>query len=109
MLEAVFNVANHNARIVACSMNSQDHLPQAGPLKNTGNIVLKSIKYEGYVVFNHMDYEEKSLNDATPFFVSGAAKHHMNIVNGIKNVPKELVKAFRDNKKGKQVVHVADL
>jgi hypothetical protein len=55
-----------------------------------------------------MDYEEKSLNDATPFFVSGAAKHHMNIVNGIKNVPKELVNSLISRATYKYMASVID-
>jgi NADPH-dependent curcumin reductase CurA len=56
-----------------------------------------------------MDFEEQFLREATPLLVSGGAKYNMEVVNGIENVPEELVKAFHGKKKGKQVVHVADL
>lgn len=104
MLDAVLAIANPFSRIIGCSTASTEYL-----YKNLGNIVLNSIKYEGYVVFNHMDFEEQFLREATPLLASGAAKYRMDIVNGIEHVPEELVKSFYGNKNGKQVVHVADL
>lgn len=109
MLDAVFNVANQFARIVSCSMTSQDKLAVPETLYNIWNIVLKDIKLQGFIVFNYMNFEEQFLKEATPLFASGKAKYHMDIVSGIENVPAELVKAFHGSKNGKQVVHVADL
>lgn len=109
MLDAVFNVANLFARIVACSMSSQDNLAEPEPLYNIWNLILKDIKLQGFIVFNYMDFEEQFLKEVTPLFASGKVKYQMDIVKGIENVPEQLVKAFKGSKKGKQVVHVADL
>lgn len=109
MLDAVFNVANQFARIVACSMTSQEKLAEPETLYNIWNIILKDIKFQGFIVFNYMDFEEQFLKEATPLFASGKVKYNMDIVQGIENVPTELVKAFHGSKTGKQVVHVADL
>lgn len=109
MLNAVFNAANQFARIVACSMNSQDKLENMEALPNIFQIILKDIKFQGYTVFNYMDFEERFLKEATPLVASGGVKYKMDIVNGIEHVPEELVKAFKGNKNSKQVIHVADL
>lgn len=109
MLDAVFNVANQFARIVACSMNSQYKLEQVDTLRNIHQIIMKDLKFQGYVVFNYMDFEEQFLREATPLIASGEVKYKMDIVNGIENVPEELVKSFKGSKNGKQVIHVADL
>lgn len=109
ILDAVLNVANQFARIAGCSMASQEQLPEPEALKNIWNLILKDIKYQGFVVFNYLADEEQFLKDVIPLFASGKMKYRMDIVNGIENVGEELVKSLHGNKSGKQVIHVADL
>ena len=109
MLDAALAVAAPFARIVGCSMTSQDQLVEPELLKNIHEIIIKNLKFDGFVVFYHMAFEEQFLKEAAPLIADGKINYRMEIVNGIENVPQELYKCFTGNKSGKQVIHVADL
>lgn len=109
MLDAVLAVANEFARIVACGMISQYNLSKPEPIYNLMNIVTKRIKFDGFIIMDHMDYEEKFLKEVTPLLVSGQVKYKEDIANGIENTPDALIRVLRGENFGKQVVHVADL
>ncbi|KAI9476064.1 MAG: hypothetical protein EXX96DRAFT_575634 [Benjaminiella poitrasii] len=109
MLDAVLAVANTFARIVACGMISQYNLEKPEPLYNSMYIISKRIKLDGFIIMDHMDYEQKFLDNVTPMLVSGQVKYREDIVKGIENVPEALIGVLRGENFGKRVVHVADL
>ncbi|KAG2191791.1 hypothetical protein INT46_003777 [Mucor plumbeus] len=109
MLDAVLAVANNFARIIACGMISQYNLEKPEPLYNSMYIVSKRIKLDGFIIMDHMDFEETFLKDVTPLLVNGQVKYKEDIVNGIENTPQALVDVLRGKNFGKMVVHVADL
>ncbi|OBZ81945.1 NADP-dependent alkenal double bond reductase P1, partial [Choanephora cucurbitarum] len=109
MLDAVFKVANNFARIIACGMISQYNLSKPEPIYNTMMIVTKRIKFDGFIIMDHLDFEEKFLNDVTPLLVDGKVKYREDVVNGIDNVPEALVNVLKGKNFGKMVVHIADL
>lgn len=109
MLDAVLAVANNFARIIACGMISQYNATKPEPLYNIINVVIKRIKFDGFIIMDHMDYEEKFLKDVTPLLVSGAVKYKTDIAEGIEKTPEALIGVLHGKNFGKQVVHVADL
>jgi NADPH-dependent curcumin reductase CurA len=109
MLDAVLAVANNFARIIACGMISQYNLEKPEPLYNSMYIVSKRIKLDGFIIMDHMDFEETFLKDVTPLLVNGQVKYKEDIVNGIENTPQALVDVLHGKNFGKMVVHVADL
>ncbi|KAI8373802.1 hypothetical protein BD560DRAFT_433913 [Blakeslea trispora] len=109
MLDAVLKVANNYARIIACGMISQYNLPKPEPIFNTMMIVTKRIKFDGFIIMDHMEFEEKFLKDVTPLLVDGKVKYREDIVNGIEKVPEALVSVLKGQNFGKMVIHIADL
>ncbi|KAI8066207.1 uncharacterized protein B0P05DRAFT_553396 [Gilbertella persicaria] len=109
MLDAVLKVANNFARIIACGMISQYNLTKPEPIYNTMYIVAKRIKFDGFIIMDHMDFEEKFLQDVTPLLANGQIKYREDIVKGIENTPEALISVLRGKNFGKMVVHVADL
>lgn len=49
------------ARIIGCCMISQYNLSTHEPIYNIANIISKRIKFDGFIVLDHMDYEENFL------------------------------------------------
>lgn len=109
MLDAVLAVANNFARIIACGMISQYNREKPEPLYNSMYIVTKRIQLDGFIIMDHMDFEETFLKDVTPLLVNGQVKYKEDIVNGIENTPQALIDVLRGKNFGKMVVHVADL
>ncbi|KAI7906658.1 uncharacterized protein BX663DRAFT_497227 [Cokeromyces recurvatus] len=109
MLDAVLAVANNFARIIACGMISQYNREKPEPIYNIINIITKRIKFDGFVIMDHMDYEQKFLEEVTPMLVSGKVKYREDISQGIDKVPEALVGVLRGENFGKKIVHIADL
>lgn len=109
MLDAVLVHANNFARIVSCGMISQYNLSKPEPLYNLIYIVSKRIKFDGFIIMDHMDFEDKFLHDVTEMIVEKKVQYKEDIENGIDKVPEALVKVLRGENFGKQVVHIADL
>ncbi|KAI8366490.1 putative quinone oxidoreductase [Choanephora cucurbitarum] len=109
MLDMVFRVANNFARIIACGMISQYNLSKPQFIYNTVMIVTKRIKFNGFIIMDHLDFEEKFLNDVTPLLVDGKVKYREDIVNGIDNAPQALVNVLKGKNFCKMVARIADL
>lgn len=109
MLDAVLAVANNFARVIACGMISQYNLAKPEPIYNIINVVIKRIKFDGFIIMDHLDYEETFLKAVTPLLLSGAVKYKTDVAEGIEKTPEALIRVLRGENFGKQVVHVADL
>ncbi|KAL9537763.1 hypothetical protein MBANPS3_011489 [Mucor bainieri] len=85
MLDAVLSVANNFARIIACGMSSQYSLSTPTPLYNTVYVVTKRIKFDGFLVVEHLDLEDAFLKQVTPWLVDGTIKYKERIFDGIES------------------------
>lgn len=95
MLDAVLLVVNNYACVIACGMLSQYNPEQPEPLYITTNIVMKRIKYVGFVIMDHMDYEQKLLQEATALFVDKKVTFKEDTVYGIDQVPNALLRLLK--------------
>jgi NADPH-dependent curcumin reductase CurA len=109
MLDAVLAAANNFARIITCGMISQYNLSKPEPIHNILYILTKRIKMDGFIIMDHMDFEEKFLKDMSQMLLEKKIQYREDIVNGIDKVPEALVRVLRGENFGKQIVHVADL
>lgn len=109
MLDASLAVANDFARFVACGNISQYNLKNPEPIYNIALINAKRIKFDGYVVMDHMEYEEEFLREVTALLLRGDIKYEETVANGIEKTPQALIDVLQGKNFGKQVVHVADL
>ncbi|GAA5994709.1 MDR family NADP-dependent oxidoreductase [Rhodotorula paludigena] len=84
-LDAVLATINNKGRIIACGSISQYNVPEEKRygLKNTMNVVTKSLRWEGFIVSNH---DQTAFNDTMPKLVkSGEIKTKEHITKGIDN------------------------
>lgn len=109
MLDAVLKHANNYARIIACGMISQYNREKPDPIYNLMNIVAKRITMQGFIIMDHMDFEEQFLKDVTSLLLSGKVKYREDIAEGIDKTPEALCDVLYGKNFGKQVVHIADL
>ncbi|CEP19457.1 hypothetical protein [Parasitella parasitica] len=109
MLDAVFLVANDFARIISCGMISQYNLAKPEPLYNVINVLTKRICFDGFIIMDHMDYEQTFLDEVTPLLVSGKVTYKEDEVEGIENTPSALIKVLKGENFGKMCIKVADL
>ncbi|GAA5872658.1 hypothetical protein JCM16303_004594 [Sporobolomyces ruberrimus] len=84
-LDAVLATINQKGRIIACGAVSQYSLPkgQQYHIQNTSAVVTKSLRWEGFIVFNHdLSEFEKTM---PKLIKSGEVKIREHVVNGLDN------------------------
>ncbi|KAI8645999.1 hypothetical protein BD408DRAFT_410962 [Parasitella parasitica] len=109
MLDAVFLVANDFARIISCGMISQYNLKEPEPLYNVMNVLSKRLCFDGFIIMDHMDYEQTFLDEVTPLLVNAKVQYKEDEVEGIENTPEALIKVLKGENFGKMCVKIADL
>ncbi|RKP11371.1 chaperonin 10-like protein, partial [Piptocephalis cylindrospora] len=110
MLDAVLTVANRKARIVTCGMISQYNRsdnPEGN--YNLMQIVAKSIRMEGFIVFNDFaHYQGDFLREVGGWLKEGKIKYRETVTDGITNAPQAFIEMLQGKNHGKAVVKVAD-
>ena len=71
-LEAALDALNQFGRIAACGMISRynDDKPVPGPT-NLANIVIKSLKIQGFILIDHLDVQGEFITDLSNWMMSG--------------------------------------
>ncbi len=108
MLDAVLTQVKPHARIALCGAisgyNSTE--PVRGPA-NWFSLIVNRVKVEGFIV---IDYEKRfmeAIREMAPWAVSGKINSRVDIVDGIENTPKALLRLFAGDNTGKQLVRVS--
>ncbi|KAF6140876.1 hypothetical protein GIB67_042289 [Kingdonia uniflora] len=97
MLDAVLlNMRNHG-RIAACSMISQEHV------QNLILVVTKSIRMEGFVVFNYYQRYQEFLEFTMKYIKEGKIKFVEDKAEGLESGPAALLGLFTGRNIGKQI------
>ncbi|KAI8333476.1 hypothetical protein BC941DRAFT_434819 [Chlamydoabsidia padenii] len=105
MLEIVLKHINFFGRIIACGMISQYNLAESEKVGNLMTIVAKSIKFQGYIVFNSPEMEPQFLKDVTQMILDKKIKYQESHAHGIEKTPEALLDVLNGKNFGKQVVH----
>ncbi|MEE9273421.1 MAG: NADP-dependent oxidoreductase [Robiginitomaculum sp.] len=105
MLEGALNTMNMFGRIAACGMISQynNDKPIPGP-NNLVMIVGKSLKIQGFIVFNYQKYALEYLDKLSPLMAAGKLVQQETIEHGIENAPNAFLRLFSGDKQGKMLV-----
>ncbi|KAF6162318.1 hypothetical protein GIB67_008447 [Kingdonia uniflora] len=104
MLDAVLlNMRNHG-RIAACSMISQYNCEQHEGVQNLFMVVIKSIRMEGFVVFNYFQRYPEFLEFTRQSIKEGKIKFVEDKAEGLESGPTALFELFTGSNTGKQVV-----
>lgn len=108
-LQAALNLMNTFGRMPLCGMISQYNLekPQPGP-NNLALAVAKSLRLEGFIVFNHVDMLGDFLRDMPQWIKDGRIKWKETVSEGIETAPQAFLNLFTGDNFGKMLVKLAD-
>ena len=107
ILEAVLNLINLKARIPVCGMISQYNAdrPAPGP-SNLANLIMKRARMEGFLCTDYMPRAEKAFTQMIGWLMQGKLKYRVDVVEGLENAPRALLKLFDGSNTGKLIVQV---
>ncbi|XP_076918164.1 2-alkenal reductase (NADP(+)-dependent)-like [Bidens hawaiensis] len=107
MLEEVLRNMRLNGRIAVCGMISQYNLDQPEGIHNLFLLVMKRIRMEGFIVFDHYDEYPKFLEMILPLIHEGKITYVEDTAEGLENAPAALIGLYSGMNVGKQVVVIA--
>ncbi|BAJ02904.1 NADP-dependent oxidoreductase [Shewanella violacea] len=104
-LTAALNNMNDHGRIAVCGMISQynDTAPTPGP-NNLGMIIIKKLKIEGFIVFEHWDHYPEFAKQMGQWLATGAIKAEQTIYQGLEQAPAAFIGLFEGKNRGKMLV-----
>ena len=107
ILEAVLNLINMHARISICGMISQyNHdRPAPGPA-NLANLIMKRARMEGFICLDYLPRAEEAFTQLIGWAMQGKLKYRVDVVEGLENAPRALLKLFDGSNAGKLIVQV---
>ncbi|KAF4398311.1 hypothetical protein G4B88_007590 [Cannabis sativa] len=107
MLDAVLQNIRPHARIAVCGMISQYNREQPEGVSNLMNLVWKSVRMVGFLVFEYYHLYSKFLEFVLPCIKEGKIVYVEDVAEGLENAPTALVGLFTGRNIGKQVVLVS--
>lgn len=109
ILDTVLTRINRKARIVICGAISQynNTTPVAGP-KNYLSLLVNRARMEGMVVFDYADRYPQAIAEMAGYLREGRMHSREDVVRGLENFPRTLLKLFNGENFGKLVLQVAD-
>lgn len=108
-LTAALDNMNDHGRIAVCGMISQynDTAPTPGP-SNLANIIIKKLKIEGFIVFEHWDHYGEYAQQMGQWLATSQVQAEQTIYQGLDNAPSAFIGLFEGKNKGKMVVKLTD-
>lgn len=106
--DAVLDSINKKGRIVICGELAEynDSDPPQGPRPNHV-LVQKSIRMEGFVVFDFKDEFDWAKKEIAHWLHTGKMIYKENLIEGFENIPSAFIGLFKGENIGKQMVKVA--
>jgi NADPH-dependent curcumin reductase CurA len=107
VLKAVFGLMNQNARIPLCGTIADYNAVELPPGPNLRPLLVKRALIQGFIVFDHNDRFPAFIEDCTRWLREGTLKYREDIVEGIEQAPRALLKLFDGSNFGKLLVRVS--
>ncbi|RMB08637.1 NADP-dependent oxidoreductase [Eilatimonas milleporae] len=111
ILEATINVLNFNARVALCGFitdyNATLEEMAPGP-RNLVVLVGRSVKMQGFIVFNYPDLCKEWVGIGAQWLKEGKLKYRESVAEGLGNAPQAFIDMLKGKNFGKQIVHVSD-
>lgn len=109
ILDAVLTKVNLHARIPLCGLISTYNAtePVPGPY-NYSQILMKRVRVQGFIILDYIPRWYEAISDLGQWLNEGKIKYALEVIEGLENAPKAILKLFDGNKKGKLVVKVSE-
>ena len=109
IFDAVITNINKKGRVVICGQiaDYNQSEPAIGPRPNH-ILIKKSIRMEGFVVFDFKDQFKNAKEELAQWLNGGDLIYKENLVEGFENIPAAFIALFKGENIGKQMVRVAD-
>lgn len=108
-LVAALNQMKDHGRIAVCGMIAQYNDTEATPgPSNIAQIVIKKLKLEGFIVFEHWDHYGEFAAQMGTWLQQGKVKAEQTIYDGLENAPAAFIGLFEGKNSGKMLVKLAD-
>ena len=106
-LDIALNQLAREARVVICGAISRYNArgPQPGP-ESYFNLVFRNAMMKGFVVSDYMHLFPQASASLKDQLLAGKLRHSEDILDGFENLPQGLLRLFRGENKGKQLVKV---
>jgi len=106
ILDTALRRINKGARIVICGAISQYNSTQPILLKNYLSLLANSARMEGFIVFDYRKRFEEAIINLYEWMKEGKIKQKEDIVEGLENAPKALLKLFEGSNNGKLLIKI---
>ncbi|HEY6908291.1 MAG TPA: NADP-dependent oxidoreductase [Myxococcales bacterium] len=105
---ALARLALHG-RVVVCGAISRynDDTPPPGP-KNYLNLIVQRGRMEGFVVLDFMHRAGEAVAALSGWLKEGRLKDRVDVQEGLENAPAALLRLFKGENRGKQLVRIAE-
>lgn len=109
ILDAVLTKINLYARIPLCGLISTYNAtePVPGPY-NYSKILMKRVRVQGFIILDYIPRWSEAISDLGQWLNQGKIKYALEVIEGLENAPKAILKLFDGNKKGKLIVKVSE-
>jgi hypothetical protein len=107
-LDAVLTRINIHARIAICGMISEYNQtePELAP-RPTRALLVQRARMQGLIVFDWADRYPEGLAQMAAWIKDGRIKYREDVLEGIENMPKAMLRLFSGQNFGKQLVRAA--
>ena len=111
ILDLVLARLANGARVVLCGAisryNEAAGVAGWGP-KNYFNLIFRGARMEGFLVFHFAKRYPEAIDDLTRCYAEGQIKNKIDLVQGLENAPKTIIRLFTGANFGKQLLKLAD-
>ncbi|KAG0371269.1 hypothetical protein BC939DRAFT_528827 [Gamsiella multidivaricata] len=109
-IDIVLDLLNPHGRILSIGVLALHQGQELAAPKNLVNILLKQLRYEGYMVYEYFDQWEAFWKEVKPLVKSGEIKYAETVVkSGLDIVPETYVRLLQGEFKGKVSVQIGDI
>jgi len=105
--DAVYPLINFKARIAICGMIAEYNLEKPEmAARVTRHLLVNSARMEGFIVLNFRQRAGEALSEMAGWVKSGQLKFREDVADGLENAPRALLRLFKGENFGKQLVRI---
>ena len=108
ILDEVLRQISQNARIIICGAISRYDTNAAFGIPNYTNLLFRHGRMEGFLVFEYASRFPEAVQALSGWLREGRLKQKEDVVIGLENAPRTLMRLFAGENFGKQLLKIAD-